>query len=115
MCLESACSHLSTTAHFPTNFLTDWCSTILPATQINCGGNEVGGWQEAGGEGRGSGKNSFKAGKYFCNYRKRDGIKKFSLVMEEMQTFRYTDVSTKLGKKFMKAFGDTDWDKLSGK
>lgn len=57
-----------------------------------------------GEEGRGSGKNSFKVGKYFSNYRKRDGVKKFSLVMEEMQTFRYIDVSTKLGKIFMKAF-----------
>lgn len=42
--------------------------------------------------------------------------------MEEMQTFRYIDVSTKLGKIFMKAFwwngytdSEMDWGKLSGK
>lgn len=31
-CLPSACSHLLTTARFPTKFLTNPCSTILPAT-----------------------------------------------------------------------------------
>lgn len=30
MCLASACSHLLTTARFPTNSSTNQCSTILP-------------------------------------------------------------------------------------
>lgn len=47
--------------------------------------------------------------------------KKFSLVMREMQASKYIDVLIKIGKHFMRVFGEmdtdseADWDKLSGK
>lgn len=85
------------TAHFPTDPLTNWCSISLPDTYINSSGNE-------------GKKKNFKVGEYFWNWRERGGKKPFSLslVMREIQTSRYTDVSKKLEKNSVRVFGEMD-------